>query len=898
MNRPSIRTYLLLLVAAISLPLVAVVGVGIYADFQQSIAHSKTSLRTLASMMVSNTGNKVQSARQMLERLAARPLVKQLDATRCDPLLNDLHALNPAYANTVYTDINGLVVCSALPKPGDQPVSAASMDWYQDFRKVGRFSIGQPHFGPISGKWVSVLSVPILNERKEMVGAVHLSLDLKNYDPEIPEEYLPPESLYGFFDSDGIMVWRNLDPEGVIGTRPNAEAARRIVEVRDGEFESLAVDRVTRFFSVVPMPETGWVAFVGVPAATVFAAARQRALVASLMALATIGCLMLLAVLLARRIGRPIELLEECAAAVHGGSLTVRAAQAGPREVASVAQKFNAMLDALQAKDEQLSQSEATFRKLFEESSDAILLIDATGVFVECNQAALDLLRMTREKFLLSPLTRISAEFQPDGRRSEESVPEMIALAYSKGRHRFDWTCVNAEGGEFIVEVSLMPIVIKGQTMLHTAWREITDRKKAESEIRALNESLEERVRQRTADLEATNQLLTRAKIEADAANVAKSAFLSNMSHEIRTPMNGIVGMVGILRREGVTPGQAKRLDIIDASAQHLLSVINNILDISKIEAGKFSIENVPVAVGTVLSNVGSILIGRARAKGVELRVECGPMPSLLAGDPTRLQQALLNFATNAVKFTDSGSVTLHAFSQQETRDSVVVRFEVRDTGIGIAPEAVSRLFCAFEQADNSITRKYGGTGLGLAIARRLAELMGGDVGAESTPGVGSTFWFTARLGRLADGAAEPSSVLAGKPADKVLLERYAGGRVLLAEDEPINQEVSCSLLEEAGFRVDLAADGVEAVSLARSGRYDLILMDMQMPNLSGLDATRAIRSDSLNRDTPILAMTANAFDDDRRACLDAGMNDHIGKPVDPERMYQTLLRWLALVPR
>jgi len=252
----------------------------------------------------------------------------------------------------------------------------------------------------------------------------------------------------------------------------------------------------------------------------------------------------------------------------------------------------------------------------------------------------------------------------------------------------------------------------------------------------------------RAAALETANESLTRAKIHAEAANIAKSAFLANMSHEIRTPMNGILGMADILEREGVTPKQAQRLDIIHKSGHHLLAVINNILDISKIEAGKFSIDEVPVTIASVLANVVSILSARCSAKGIQLLVKTEPFPTNLYGDPARLQQALLNYAGNAVKFTQTGSVTLRVQKQQENAESVTVRFEVTDTGIGIAPEALSRLFNVFEQADNSMTRQYGGTGLGLAITRRLADLMGGGVGADSTPGVGSTFWFTARLKR------------------------------------------------------------------------------------------------------------------------------------------------------
>ncbi|MFN4325532.1 MAG: PAS domain S-box protein [Azonexus sp.] len=549
---------------------------------------------------------------------------------------------------------------------------------------------------------------------------------------------------------------------------------------------------------------------------------------------------------------------------------------------------------------------------------------------------------------------------------------------------------------------------------------DITERKVANEELARYRNHLEELVAARTREV-------AEARDAAEQANQAKSSFLANMSHEIRTPMNAIIGLTHILRHSATDRTQTEQLDKINSAAQHLLGIINDILDFSKIEAGKMKLEVGNFEVDRLVGNACGLIAERAQLKGLEVVSDIATLPPMLKGDAMRIGQILVNFLSNAVKFTEQGSIILHGSVVSEDANRIIVRFAVRDTGIGMTAEETGRLFQPFEQADISTTRKFGGTGLGLAISRRLVELMDGRIGVDSTPGKGSTFWIELPLDKVAgqrqrqvaailpatsrvlivddiddarqamtatllDLGTRPDAVASGEQAidaiaaadaagqpyrlvildwqmpglngmqvaarlqEMVLRQRptlllvsgtldapredlhaagisgfvakpltassllvaleqcpehsatvpagtgtrnrqLAGYRVLLAEDNPLNQEVAVTLLEEAGITVDVAEDGLIALAKAQSHPYDLILLDVQMPNMDGLSAARALRKLPQYATTPIVAMTANAFDEDRQSALEAGMNEHIAKPVDPDVLYGVLHRLLDAPP-
>lgn len=521
--------------------------------------------------------------------------------------------------------------------------------------------------------------------------------------------------------------------------------------------------------------------------------------------------------------------------------------------------------------DQRLRDQQFYTRSLIEANIDALMTTDAKGIISDVNKQMEALTGRSRDELIGAPFKN----YFTDPARAEAGIK--LVLAEGKVTD-YELTALSWSGKKTLVSYNASTFYDR-------------DRKLQGVFASARDVHL-------TVELE-------KAKIVAEKASLLKSDFLSNMSHEIRTPMNSIIGMSHLALKTNLTPRQRDYLKKIQGSAKFLLGIINDILDFSKIEAGKLTIEQTNIDLKKVLKNVSNLISPQASTKRLKLIFDVERnLPNELMGDPLRLTQVLINYANNAVKFTKAGKIDIVIRMQEQTDTDILLYCGVSDTGIGMTEEQCGQLFQSFQQADSSTTRKYGGTGLGLVIAKKLAELMQGEVGVDSEFGKGSTFWFTARLGKVIDLkhhavfdsiSSEVGDVSFSRRESSMenRLAAFKGASILLVEDNKLNQEVALELLRDAGFIVDLAGNGEIAVRKVQKTFYDLVLMDMQMPIMDGITATQEIRKLSRCAHLPIIAMTANAMQVDRQRCFDAGMNDHLSKPVDPENLWQVLLRWI-----
>lgn len=527
-------------------------------------------------------------------------------------------------------------------------------------------------------------------------------------------------------------------------------------------------------------------------------------------------------------------------------------------------------------------------QRMVEAEERTKIMLDATPLscflwdenlsIIDCNAEVYRLFNIPGKKEFFEHFYDLMPAYQPDGKHSRTEVGRKLRQALLTGFLKFDWMHQDFNGELIATEVCLVRVKYGRKWIVAAYVRDMRELKAMLGEMRKKEEEL--RV----------------ARDQAEQSSRTKSEFLANMSHEIRTPMNAIVGMTHLL---AATPLNEKQLDYVEKaehSAKLLLSIIDEVLDFSKIDAGRLLFESIIFSLPKVVKHVEDMLFQAAHSKNLKLRFSlCEGLPEFLVGDPVRLEQVLLNITSNAIKFTDMGGVSVHVErvgKVEENDGQVELLFTVSDTGIGMTSKQVGNLFKPFTQADSSISRKYGGTGLGLAISRSLVEMMNGHIWCESKPGLGSRFYFMVRLPLAsADFSNEPAyeQVAAN---DLGYYAALKGMQVLLAEDNEINQMIAREFLSAVGIEVDVAENGLEVLSALQRKKYDLVLMDIQMPVMDGLAATEAIRAMSEYKNLPIIAMTAHAMVGDRETSLKSGMNDHITKPIAPELLYDALMRW------
>ncbi|MCP4700535.1 MAG: response regulator [Gammaproteobacteria bacterium] len=729
---------------------------------------------------------------------------------------------------------------------------------------------------------------------------------------------------------------------------------------------------------------------------------------------------------------RPIQHLVSTALAVAKGESGIRCHIRGDGELVHLGQAFNEMSVQFEERlvrrkraEEALRESEERTRSTFNAISDAVflhpLLEEGFAPFADVNDTACKRYGYTREEFLSLKVSDINKTPDADAERAL-----LARELHDSGRLVFETAHVAKSGEEFPVEINSTVIELSGRRMILSVTRDITERKQAEEKLRHYREQLEDLVRKRAAELEKEKQ-------RAEIANKVKSEFLACMSHEVRTPMHAIIGFTGLALQTELNDKQRNYLNKVRTSAYSLLNLLNDILDFSQVEAGKLDIDRVSFQLEDVIDKLSEVLGLAAADKGLEFAALIAPgIPCALEGDPVRLRQLLTYLTNNAIKFTNKGKVVVHAAQEGNSGETdsrrVMLRFSVQDTGIGLTPEQIPKLFRPFSQADGSITRKFGGTGMGLAISKKLAELMGGTIGVESEAGKGSTFWFTAQFARqvakqqflfhpplelqgikvlavddneysrdilgrmlrsfsfipvLAESGEEALSILAVEEGIKLvimdwklsamdgvetaikiiresggaalppkiimltafdrkkirqqataeasidaflskpvtlsvlfdtimsvlkapagektestpqpdILQGIQGARILLAEDNLINQQVATEILEQAGTCVTTAGNGIEVLAkLAEDSAFDAVLMDIQMPKMDGCEATRLIRDNPRYEKLPVIAMTAHALKGDKEKCLAAKIDDYITKPIALDRLLAVLGKWI-----
>ena len=875
----SLSTYIAALALALLLPGVAVTALLLqrWVTAEQSRLENDTA--SLNADALERVDRFLTSEIATLQALATSPALDSGDLRRFDEQARELVGLQGI--NIILRDLTGQqVVNTRLPWGATLPRVTREVD--QAVLATGKPTVSDFLIGAVSKEAIVRIVVPVIRQGK-INYTLSAVLPASRFGQLLTSAGVAAPYSGSVTDRTGLIISRSDNNEATAGKRlPGFEA----ITAERGTWSGNNPLGVPVFATYRRSPLTGWTISIGITRA-----ALQEPLAASVrMLLPTVVALGLIALTVSLVIGRRMlaaqRLLAQSAQALGEGEIvapphtSIREANEVGAALAAASTKLREQARALQAakqdlesrvadRTRELAEQQALLSATLDNMDQGLILVDRDRRARLVSQRALTLLDLDPEMMSRQPTSDEIIAYQirmGEFTQASEAMRAVISPGGIDGQrtHVYERTRPNGR----VLEIRTVPLPDGSAVRTYT---DITARKEIEQA------------------LEKSRQRAERAQVEAEAASLAKSEFLATMSHEIRTPLNGVLGYADLLVHEGgLSERQRRHAERILGAGQALLTVVDDILDFSKIEAGQIDLDPQPFAPEALIEEAVAIVRTAADAKHLTLAVRIDPtLPDLLVGDTDRLRQVLLNLLNNAIKFTAAGSVTLTLSSKPLTDSAFRIRVCVQDTGIGIAQEKRARLFQRFSQVDGSIRRAFGGTGLGLAISRRLIEAMDGEIGVDSVPGEGSTFWFAVTLPRAAGELLGPVNV------DRMRAAPERPARILLAEDNAANQDIARAMLEAVGHTVEVVGDGEEAVGAVQARGYDLVLMDVQMAGVDGLTATRRIRAlDHPASRLPIIAMTANVLPQQVAQFREAGMDDHIGKPFRREDLHAVVARW------
>jgi len=901
-KKTSIRVRLLLLVGLVSMATLSI--------FSYFAISERNELLTSASEDVFNKAkrialeqNKIIDFAQSLENILIQvdTLGVLSNVQSCEKILYALRQ-DTRLTNIVFASPNGDVICSATAPYLRRNI--ADREYFQKAITSNQVVIGEPIKGRLTGKWGIPISKGVRDKSGKIKNILIVTIDPLWINNELSQQN-SGDSRAGLIDSKGIVLARYPDPDNWIGHDASHTKffSDLIAQGGKGAIESLGFDGINRIYGVAHFAETTsgpiylW---IGIAKDSVTNRVNRD------FAWTISGCLILTLVFFGvvwigseKLLLRPITVISDVARKLGRGDYQARTdLKYSNDEIGSLAESMDKMAIDLQSSSEIRHHYEQRLNTIIQSAPVPLLMVNSKSEIVMMNSQTEALFQYTPEELI--------------GQKIEVLVPSQFRDAHIHHRKSFLNAPVSRpmstggtlmgmrkNGEEFPLEVGLGVIHDQDEHLILAACFDASSRKEAEA-------------------------MLVKAKHQSEAASLTKSEFLANMSHEIRTPMNAILGLTQLTLDSELNPKQRDHLQKVFRSSKALLGILDDILDYSKIEAGKLNIEQVEFSLGEVVTNVSELFSAQISEKGLELFIEIDRnIHDRLIGDPLRIGQILNNLVGNAIKFTDQGEIHIKVEVIRVEDGLVTLRFAVKDTGIGMDKTQSDKLFTAFNQADTSITRKYGGTGLGLSISKRLVELMGGEIAFSSAPDEGSTFSFKVSFGQgstqeagttdfgskqhipVTSSASSgslgqiqttslPTNPSRAQEARVDLYELAApirGARILLVEDSDINQEVATEFLSKAGLVTIIANHGGEAVDWVKKEKFDAVLMDVQMPFMDGIEATRLIRNLPQGSRLPILALSAAAMHQDKQAAEQAGMNGHISKPFDPIQLIRALLK-------